>query len=74
MCVQEVNPLPLNVSETHSKYKVSEFESPKGVTLPDSVDWRTGGAVTHVKDQVSCYRLQLLIDCGMSQYLRLYSN
>ena len=58
MCVQE---MPHGPNITHSiidkhpkmKGRVSEYQMPEAVTMPDTVDWRTGGAVTFVKDQVS---------------------
>ena len=32
--------------------KISEYKASSVTSLPDAVDWRTGGAVTFVKDQV----------------------
>jgi C1A family cysteine protease len=58
MCVQDSKHLnsSLNSKLQDSKFRgrVREYKHPEGVTLPDTVDWRTGGAVTHVKDQLRC--------------------
>ena len=35
------------------KRNVKMFEAPEGVSYPESLDWRTKGAVTSVKNQVS---------------------
>ncbi|XP_003383103.1 PREDICTED: silicatein-like [Amphimedon queenslandica] len=34
--------------------KISEYKASGVSSLPDTVDWRTGGAVTWVKDQLRC--------------------
>lgn len=34
------------------KGRVKEYSFQQGLSLPESVDWRTAGAVTFVKDQV----------------------
>lgn len=57
MCVQDYNhknttEKVLADSRRFKGIKVSEYQQPEGVSLPDTVDWRTGGAVTMVKDQV----------------------
>ena len=56
MCVQDYNHHG-NLTESllaDNKFKgrVREYQAPATVSLPETVDWRTGGAVTHVKDQV----------------------
>ena len=61
MCLQSYNHGP-NVTDSllkDSKFKgkVSEYKKPLKYTLPETVDWRTAGAVTFVKDQVSMARL-----------------
>lgn len=35
------------------KGRVREYTHPQGVSLPETVDWRTAGAVSFVKDQVT---------------------
>ena len=53
LCVQEypkVNASILNTKLGTSKFK--DYVRPTS-SHPDSVDWRTAGAVTSVKDQVS---------------------
>lgn len=57
MCVQDykrknVTEKLLADSRRFKGIKVSEYKQPESVSLPDTVDWRTGGAVTWVKDQV----------------------
>lgn len=56
MCVQEA---PRNHTEMlmARKFKgnIREYKVSKEVSLPDTVDWRTGGAVTFVKDQVMIF-------------------
>ena len=42
--------------------RVKEYTLQQGVSLPETVDWRTAGAVTFVKDQVThlfCYVVSL---------------
>ena len=53
MCVQDFRHVH-NATLNDPKFegKVTEFKMPKGISLPETVDWRTGSAVTKVKDQV----------------------
>ena len=53
MCVQEHN--KLNASLLNRKYGSSKFKDyvKMAGSQPESVDWRTAGAVTSVKDQVT---------------------
>ncbi len=50
-CVQEGT--PASVSQLKQKYggKIKEYK-PVSSSIPDSLDWRTAGAVAMVKDQV----------------------
>ena len=54
MCVQEhqshVNASVLNTHHRSDKFK--DYHPISDANLPDSIDWRTGGAVVKVKDQV----------------------
>ena len=54
MCVQEhqshVNASFLNAKHHSDKFK--DYHPISDANLPDSIDWRTGGAVVKVKDQV----------------------
>ncbi len=55
MCVQEhksqVNASVLNAKHRSNKFK--DYHPISDANLPDSIDWRTGGAVVKVKDQAS---------------------
>lgn len=44
-------------------FKVSEYKASDVSSLPETVDWRTGGAVTHVKDQVQLLSFDFKIEC-----------
>ena len=55
MCVQD-HQSHINASVLNAKYNSKKFKDYKPVSdsnVPDSLDWRTGGAVTKVKDQVA---------------------
>lgn len=54
MCVQDYSHhnLTQKLQESNFKGKVREYKNDESVSLPETVDWRTGGAVTWVKDQV----------------------
>ena len=53
MCVQDysLHNLTEMLGEARFKGKGRVYKH-QSVSLPDTVDWRTGGAVTWVKDQV----------------------
>ena len=56
MCVQDhlppVNASVLNAKHRSNKFKDYHHDPVSDANLPDSIDWRTGGAVVKVKDQV----------------------
>lgn len=57
MCVQDYNHGNLTESllaDNKFKGRVREYQAPATVSLPETVDWRTGGAVSYVKDQLRC--------------------
>lgn len=68
MCVQDhqshINASVLNAKHRSDKFK--DYHPVSDANLPDSIDWRTGGAVVKVKDQV--------IPSAITCYFNYYEN
>lgn len=81
MCVGEYkhhNQTEKLMQDPMFKGKVREYTAAKlSVALPDTVDWRTAGAVSFVKDQVSKHNMNThactrLINCTQADVCIMY--
>ena len=72
MCVQDhqshVNASVLNAKHRSDKFKDYHHDPVNDANLPDSIDWRTGGAVVKVKDQVLKHLMPTSQLCYNSNY------